>query len=170
MGELAAAIPAGSDGLVFLPYMAGERTPLWDPEAKGVFYGLDFSKTRGHLIRAGMEGVAYSLKHNLEVAEQAGAGVDCLYATGGAANSFLWTQIKADVTGKTIVVPSSDTATTWGAAMLGGVGVGLFDSYEQAVAGSVRHVRRHEPNAENASVYAEQYETYRKIYPALKNI
>ena len=170
LNDLAAAVPAGCDGLVFLPYMAGERTPIWDSEAKGVYYGLDFAKTRGHLIRAGMEGVAYSLRHNLEVARQAGATVECLYATGGAANSLLWTQIKADVTGKTIVVPASDTATTWGAAMLGGVGVGLFESYTQAVAGSVRHIRTHEPNPENASVYAEGYEIYRKLYPALNNM
>ena len=170
LGELAEAVDAGSDGLVFLPYMAGERTPIWDSEAKGVYYGLDFSKTRGHLIRAGMEGVAYSLRHNLEIAEQAGALVDCLYATGGAANSHLWTQIKADVTGKTIIVPASDTATTWGAAMLGGVGVGLFENYQKAVAGSVHHVRRHEPNVKLASVYAEGYGIYRKLYPALKNM
>lgn len=170
LGELAAVVPAGCDGLVFLPYMAGERTPIWDSEAKGVFYGLDFSKTRGHLIRAGMEGVAFSLRHNLEIAEQAGARIDVLCATGGAANSLLWTQIKADVTGKTIVVPASDTATTWGAAVLAGVGAGLFASYEEAVAGSVHHVRRHEPDPKNASVYSERYEIYRKLYPALKNI
>lgn len=170
LGTLAAAVPAGSEGLIFLPYMAGERTPLWDPEAKGVFYGLDFSKTRGHIIRAGMEGVAFSLRHNLEVAEQAGAEVNELCATGGAANSVIWTQIKADVTRKSIVVPASDTATTWGAAILGGIGVGLFDSYEVAVRGSVHHVRRHEPNPANAAIYDERYETYRKLYPALKNI
>ena len=170
LGELAAAVPAGCDGLVFLPYMAGERTPIWDPQAKGVFYGLDFSKTRGHLIRAGMEGVAFSLRHNLEIAELAGARADLLCATGGAANSPLWTQIKADVTGKTITVPASDTATTWGAAMLGGIGVGLFASYEEAVAGSVHHIRRHEPNPHVADVYAERYETYLKLYPALKNM
>ena len=170
LGELAAAVPAGSEGLVFLPYMAGERTPIWDPDAKGVFYGLDFSKTRGHLIRAGMEGVAFSLRHNLEIAEQAGAEVDVLCATGGAANSLLWTQIKADVTGKTILVPSSDTSTTWGAAILAGVGAGVFSSYEEAVAGSVRHVRRHEPNASLADAYDAGYAVYRKLYPALKNM
>ncbi|MBQ7322920.1 MAG: FGGY-family carbohydrate kinase [Clostridia bacterium] len=167
---LAAAVPAGSDGLVVLPYMAGERTPLWDPDAKGIFYGLDFSKTRGHLIRAGLEGVAFSLRHNLEVAEQAGAYVGELCATGGAANSPLWTQIKADVTGKTIVVPASDTATTWGAAILGGIGVGLFASYGEAVRGSVRHVRRHEPNAALSEVYAERYRTYLKLYPATRGV
>lgn len=170
LGELAEAVAPGSDGLVFLPYMAGERTPIWDADAKGVYYGLDFSKTRGHLIRAGMEGVAYSLRHNLEVAAQAGAHADTLCATGGAANSKLWTQIKADVTGKTILVSSSDTATTWGAAILAGIGVGMFGSYKEAVEGSVRYTRRHEPNATNAEVYGERYRVYRALYPALKTI
>ena len=73
LGELAEKVAPGCDGLVFLPYMSGERTPIWDPEAKGVFYGLDFSKTKGHFVRACMEGVAYSLRHNLEVDSQAGA-------------------------------------------------------------------------------------------------
>ena len=111
MNEEAKVIPAGSDGVVFLPYMSGERSPIWDPDAKGVYYGLDFSKKKGHLIRAAMEGTAYALKHNLEAAEEAGAKVEVLKAMGGAANSHLWTQIKSDVTGKTMEVPSSDTAT-----------------------------------------------------------
>ena len=101
MNEEAKVIPAGSDGVVFLPYMSGERSPIWDPDAKGVYYGLDFSKKKGHLIRAAMEGTAYALKHNLEAAEEAGAKVEVLKAMGGAANSHLWTQIKSDVTGKT---------------------------------------------------------------------
>lgn len=101
--------------------MSGERTPIWDPNAKGVYYGLDFSKTKGHFIRAAMEGTAYALKHNLDVAEEAGAKVEVLRAMGGSANSLLWTQIKSDITGKPIVVPSSDTATTLGAVILAGV-------------------------------------------------
>ena len=112
--ELAEKVPAGSDGLIFLPYMSGERSPIWDPNAKGVYYGLDFSKTKGHLIRAAMEGVAYSLKHNLDIGEKTGAKVEELLAMGGSANSLLWTQIKCDVTGKPITVPSSDTGNdTW---------------------------------------------------------
>ena len=114
---------------------------MWDPDAKGVFYGLDFSKTKGHMVRACMEGVAYSLKHNLDVAEEAGAEVKILRAMGGSANSLLWTQIKSDITGKTIVVPSSDTATTLGAAMLAGVAVGMYRDYEEAVALTVAMIR-----------------------------
>ena len=123
LNEIAEAVSAGSEGVVFLPYMSGERSPIWNPYAKGVFYGLDFAKTKGHMVRACMEGVAFSLRHNLEVAEAAGAKAEVLRAMGGSANSFLWTQIKADVTGKAVVVPASDTATTLGAAILAGVGV-----------------------------------------------
>ena len=87
MNEEAESVSAGSDGVVFLPYMSGERSPIWDPDAKGVYYGLDFGKTKGHLIRAAMEGTAYALRHNLEVAEEAGAKAEVLKAMGGAANS-----------------------------------------------------------------------------------
>lgn len=162
-------INKGSDGVVFLPYMSGERSPIWDKNAKGVFYGLDFAKTRAHMIRACFEGVAFSLKHNLEVAEQAGAYVDTLYATGGSANSLLWTQIKADITGKKIVVPSSDTSATMGAAMLAGVGVGIYKDFEDAVEKCVNVVREHKPKADN-DIYTKNYNTYLELYRNLKDL
>lgn len=166
--EEAEKVAPGSDGVVFLPYMSGERSPIWNPDAKGVFYGLDFSKTKGHFIRSAMEGVAYSLKHNLEVAEKAGAKADVLRAMGGSANSLLWTQIKSDITGKPIVVPSSDTATTLGAVILAGVGIGMYENFEEAVEMTVEIKRTHEPNPENAEVYQKNYETYRKLYEQLE--
>jgi len=162
-------INEGSDGVVFLPYMAGERSPIWDKNAKGVFYGLDFSKTRAHMIRACFEGVAFSLKHNVEVAENAGAYVDTLYATGGSANSLLWTQIKADVLGIKIVVPSSDTSATMGAAMLAGVGVGVYMDFEEAVEKCVKVVREHNPK-DNSRVYMKNYDMYLKLYKNLKDL
>lgn len=167
--EEAEAIPSGSDGVVFLPYMAGERSPIWNPDAKGVFYGLDFSKTKGHFIRAAMEGVAYSLRHNLEIAEQAGAKAEVLRAMGGSANSLLWTQIKADITGKPIVVPSSDTATTLGAVILAGVGVGMYESFEEAVELTVKVKRAHEPNVQNQEIYQKNYNIYLELYRQLKD-
>lgn len=167
--EIAKEVAPGSDGLVFLPYMSGERSPIWDPDAKGVFYGLDFSKTKGHFVRAAMEGVALSLKHNLEVAKEAGADVSVLRAMGGSANSLLWTQIKSDVTGKPIVVPSSDTATTLGAAILAGVGIGMYQDFEEAVALTVENKRFHEPNEENFKVYKKSYEIYLELYTQLKD-
>lgn len=170
LNEIAEAVAPGSDGVVFLPYMSGERSPIWNPDAKGVFFGLDFSKTKGHMVRACMEGVALSLKHNLDVAEEAGAKAEVLRAMGGSANSLLWTQIKADVTGKEIVVPASDTATTLGAAILAGVGVGFYESYEEAVALTVKETRRHTPNPANKEVYEKNYETYLKLYESLEGL
>lgn len=168
--EEAEQVPPGSEGLVFLPYMAGERSPIWDPNAKGVFYGLDFGKTKGHLIRSAMEGVAYSLKHNLDIAENAGAYVKELLAIGGCANSALWMQIKSDITGKSLAVPFSDTATTLGAAILAGVGVGMYDDFEDAVAQTVKITRRYEPNKENYGVYQKNYKTYIALYENLKQL
>lgn len=168
LNELAEPIPPGCDGLVFLPYMAGERSPIWNPDAKGVFYGLDFSKTKGHMVRACMEGVALSLRHNLEVAEEAGAKAEVLRSMGGSANSLLWTQIKSDITGKPILVPSSDTATTLGAAILAGVGVGFYKSYEEAVTLTVKTTRLHTPTPEIKPTYDTLYQTYKTLYESLK--
>ena len=168
--EEAEQVASGSDGLVFLPYMSGERSPIWDPNAKGVFYGLDFGKTKGHVIRSCMEGVAYSLKHNLDVAEKAGAYVKELLAVGGSANSALWMQIKSDITGKPLAVPFSDTATTLGAALLAGVGVGVYEDFEDAVAQTVKITRRYEPNMENHKIYEKNYETYLALYENLKDL
>ena len=170
MDEAAAKVPAGSDGLIFLPYMAGERSPIWDPNARGVFYGLDFSKTKGHLIRAALEGTAFALRHNLETANEAGAEVTVLRSMGGAANSALWTQVKADVTGKVIEVPSSDTATALGAIILAGVGAGIFGSFIEAVERTVNVKKVYYPNEKNKEIYDVLYGKYKKLYPALREI
>lgn len=170
LNEIAQETPPGSDGVVFLPYMAGERSPIWDPNAKGVYYGLDFNKTKGHMVRAAMEGVAFSLKHNLDIAEDTGAKVEELRAMGGSANSLLWTQIKSDITGKPIIVPSSDTATTLGAVILAGVGVGVYKDFEEAVHMTVKLTRRHEPDMEKHRLYQKNYETYLELYESLKGL
>lgn len=168
MNQRSQSIAPGCDGLLFLPYMAGERSPIWDSRAKGVWYGLDFSKTRAHLIRACMEGVGYSLRHNLEVAKRAGAKVDKLYAMGGSANSLVWTQIKSDITGYEIDVPSSDKATVLGAALLAGVGAGVYSGFEEAVNKTVSITRTHTPNPDNASCYNNGYKRYLALYEHLK--
>ena len=170
LNEIAEKIAPGSDGVVFLPYMSGERSPIWNPHAKGVFYGLDFAKTKGHMVRACMEGVALSLKHNLDVAKEAGAEVEVLRAMGGSANSILWTQIKSDITGKEVVVPSSDTATTLGAAILAGIGVGMYRDYDEAISLTVKETRRHEPDLSNREVYDKTYETYLNLYKSLESM
>lgn len=167
MSDLAESVPAGSEGVLFLPYMAGERSPIWNPNACGVFFGLDYAKTRAHLIRAVMEGVAYALRHNLEVALEAGTQVGTLRAMGGSANSLVWTQIKADITGRPIEVPASDTATTLGAAILAGVGVGVYADFASAVAQTVAVRRVHRPNEALQAVYAQGYAKYRALYAQL---
>lgn len=153
-------IPAGSDGVIFLPYMAGERSPIWNPDAKGVFYGLSFDKTRAHMIRACLEGVAFSLMHNLQTAKEVGADVKIMNAMGGASNSLLWTQIKADVTGCTIQVPTSDTATTLGAALLAGIGSKVYKDYDEAVNRTIVITRTQTPNMENYEIYSRSMRMY----------
>ena len=170
LDALAEKIPAGSEGIVFLPYLAGERSPIWDSDAQGVYFGLDYSKTRAHMVRALMEGVAYSLRHNLEIAQSLGAAVTTLRATGGSANSRLWTQIKADITGKDIEVPESDLATPLGAALLAGVGVGVYPDFETATARTVHVKRRQKHSAQDALAYWQGYSIYRALYDQLKDI
>jgi xylulokinase len=168
LSRQAQAIPPGSDGLLFLPYMSGERSPIWDANAKGVYFGLDFSKTMAHMARATMEGVAFSLLHNLEAAETAGAQVDALRSVGGAAGSHFWTQMKSDVTGKPIEVPSSGESTALGAAMLAGVAAGLYPNFDEAVRSAVSLIRRHEPDMDIHERYMKSYEIYKDLYPSLK--
>ncbi len=170
LNEAAAAVSPGSDGLIFLPYMSGERTPIWDPKAKGVYYGIDFGKTKGHFIRAAMEGTAFALRHNLETALEAGADVTVMRSVGGAANSRLWTQIKADITGKPIVVPSSDTAAALGAAILAGVGIGMYADFDEAVEMTVRDQAYYEPDQALYEMYGRNYGIYRELYQQLKGI
>ena len=170
MSALAETAEPGSGGVTFLPYMAGERSPIWDPNACGVFFGLNFGVTRAQMIRACMEGVAYSLRHNLETAAEAGARADVLRAMGGSANSRIWTQIKADVTGCGIEVPGSDTATTLGAAMLAGAGTGVWQNFEEAARQTIRVNRTCEPDPAVKEIYDRGYETYRKLYGSLKDL
>jgi xylulokinase len=156
----------GSGGLVFLPYLAGERSPLWDADARGAFLGLTLATDRGALYRAVMEGVAMSLRHNLDVAYEAGANVAELLAIGGATKSPVWMQIKADVTGLPVTVSDSDSATPLGAAMLAALGTGGGD-VDELVDGWVRRAVTYRPDPEVASVYKRLYEVYRGLYRLL---
>lgn len=168
MDTLAASTPCGADGLIFLPYMAGERSPIWDVKAKGVFYGMDYSKNRSHFIRAVMEGVAYSLQHNIKTAEESGCFIDMMHSIGGSANSDIWMQIKADVTNTPISVTSSDTSATLGAAILAGVAVGIYTDFHDAVKNTVSIKKTYTPNQKNHEAYMRCYGKYLEIYGNLK--
>lgn len=162
--------PVGSGGVIFLPYMMGERSPVWDKNAKGVFYGLDFSKTKAHILRSALEGVAYSLRDNLEAAESAGAYADVLYSVGGAANSSLWMQIKSDVTNKKMFVASSDTAGTLGCAILAGIENGYYKSFAEAKQSTVKVTKEYIPNEENHNIYSKYFKIYKELYQNLKEL
>ncbi len=169
MSEEARSIAQGSEGLIFLPYMSGERSPIWDEKAKGVFFGLGYDKSRAHMIRALMEGVAYSLYHNVKTANECGAKIESFQASGGAAKSAVWTQIKADVTGIPVKVSKSDTATTWGAAILAGVGAGVYKDCTHAFEQSEIAAKMYEPDMKMHKKYDHYYKIYLELYDKLKD-
>ena len=169
MSDLASESPPGSNGVIFLPYMSGERSPIWDENAKGVYFGLDYAKSKSDIIRATMEGVAFALLHNIKTAEEADAYIINMNSVGGCANSTVWMQIKSDVTGKPMCVPSSDTATTLGAAMLAGMGVGIYKDYRDAVDSTTIIKATYEPNMKNHDKYQKFYDVYLELYEQLKN-
>src|SRR5256886_13470107 len=163
-------IAPGCDGLFFLPYLQGERTPHLDPWARGGWIGLTASHDRRHLIRAVLEGVAFSLKDCFTILREQGLRLEQVRATGGGAKSPLWRQILADVLGVELVTTNAHEGPAFGAALLAGVASGVYHSIQQACDSSVRIVEHTEPRPEIEQVYARRYETYRALYPALKPI
>lgn len=170
LAQEAEKAPPGSEGLIFLPYMQGERSPHLDPYARGGWIGLTASHTRQHLIRSVMEGVAFSLKDCYAIIKEQGLKLDQVRATGGGAKSVLWRQIIADVLGVELVVTNASEGPAFGAALLAGVASGVYASVQEACAQTIRVSTRTEPRPDVVSVYAQTYETYTALYPALKPI
>jgi xylulokinase len=164
----AANAPAGCEGLVFLPYLTGERTPYPDPNARGTFVGLTLRHDKRHLIRAVLEGVAYSLRDSIELFRDLGIPIQQVRATGGGARSVMWRQVLADVFGTELVTINITDSSAYGAALLAGVGSGVYDSVSQACNAAVKIVDRIEPIAENQGIYNEFYPVYRSLYRSLK--
>ncbi len=164
----ARALPAGSDGIVFLPYLMGERSPVWDGRASGAFVGLSLYHTRGHLYRAVLEGVSYALQHNIAAGALGAGGLeDRLIVVGGAAQSDLWMQIIADITNRPVDTIAENVEAALGAALLAALGVGLVTP-ERAAGGWVTLVRRATPQADAVRTYGRLFEVYTGLYPALK--
>jgi len=163
-------VPPGCDGLFFLPYLQGGRTPHLDPWARGGWIGLTASHDRRHLIRAVLEGVAFSLKDCFAILQEQGLRIEQVRATGGGAKSLLWRQILTDVFGVELVTTNAHEGPAFGAALLAGVASGAYNSIQQACEATVRIVEHTEPRPEIEQVYAKSYETYRALYPALKPI
>ena len=164
----AAESPAGARGLYWLPYLMGERTPHLDASARGGWIGLTAKHTRADLIRALIEGVAYSQKDGLDLVTALGVNVRSVRASGGGARSRLWRQILADVFGKPVVTMASDEGSALGAAILAMVATGEYSSVEEACRAIVRERDIVEPRAEEAKVYLEGHAVYSSLYPALK--
>ena len=161
--------PAGSEGLVFLPYLSGERTPYPDPLARGSFVGLTLRHGRAHMTRAVLEGVAFSMKDCFTLLQGAGLGeVSEVRIAGGGAKGALWRTIVASALNLPMVTVTSSEGAAYGAALLGAVGAGAWSSVEEACDATIAITGRDEPVPEWTKAYADLYPRYRELYPALK--
>ncbi len=168
--ERASSIKLGSDKLFFLPYLAGERHPNTDPNAKGVFYGFYSGHTRDHTLRAVLEGVAYGFRDCLEVMKELKISIKEIRATGGGAKSKLWKKIQVNVNGQTIVGTNTDECgAAYGAAILAGVGVGVYSTVLEACRELVKIHTPLTPDKEEKSLYEKYFRFYQCLYPALKD-
>jgi xylulokinase len=162
--------PAGSDGVLWAPYLMGERTPHLDPNARGALVGLSSTHTRAHVVRAILEGVAYSLRDTLTIFADLKLPTESIRLGGGGARGGLWRQIQADVYGMPVDIVEAEQGPAYGAALLAGVGVGVWSSVDEACDTAVRVATRVQPNSASAAVMNKQYAAYRTLYPALREI
>jgi xylulokinase len=166
--EEAEAWEPGAGGLVFLPYLAGERTPHADPDARGAFTGLELRHDRGALVRAVLEGVAFGLRDCLDLLRALGVDASAARVSGGGTRSRLWLEIVASVLDVPLEVTASEEGSALGAALLGGVAGGMFADVHEAVARCVRVSRVVEPDPAWREAYAGLLPRYRALYPALR--
>jgi xylulokinase len=160
--------PPGAEGLIFLPYLVGERTPHADPDARGAFVGLSIRHDRGALVRAVLEGVAFGLRDSLDLLSELGNRPELGRASGGGAQDELWLRIVASVLELPLERVAVDEGAAFGAAILGGVAAGMWPDVQAAVTATVRPGARTEPVPEWSEIYREQRERYRALYPALR--
>jgi xylulokinase len=164
LGDEAATVPPGSEGIVVLPYFSGERTPIFDVQARGLILGLTVSHTRRHLYRGLLEGVAYGVRHHLDVIGEVGLSPRRLVAVGGGSQSALWMQIVSDVTGQPLECVERPIGPALVGAFLAGYGIGLFDSFTPLAERWVGIGRVVRPDAGAAAVYERYYRVYRRLY------
>jgi xylulokinase len=168
--EPAQAVPPGSEGLLFMPYLTGERTPYPDPLARGGFIGLTVRHGFDHMTRAVLEGVAFGLCDSMVLVREAGLGeIAQVRVSGGGAKSSIWRQILADVMDTELVTVNTTEGACYGAALLAGVGAEIWSSVKEACGQTVKTLTSTQPNPENVKVYESYYQDYRELYPALKD-
>jgi xylulokinase len=163
------SVRPGSDGLFFLPYLSGERTPHADPDARGCFVGITLAHTRGHLIRAIMEGVTYSMRDSLAIIEGLGVPVQQIRASGGGSRSPLWRQIQADVFGRKVVTINTEEGPAYGVALLAAVGAGAFKNVAEACGATIRVVKETGANRAAKAIYDRAFPEYQQLYRSLKD-
>jgi len=166
----AAAVAPGADGVLWAPYLMGERTPHLDPHARAALVGLAANHTRGYVVRAVLEGVAFSLRDTFTIFEEMNVPVHSVRLGGGGARSPVWRQIQADVYGYAVETVEAEEGAAYGAALLAGVGAGVWPSVPDACDAVVRVSSRIDPNPETKQLMDERYRAYRDLYPALKTV
>ena len=164
----AAKVKPGSEGLFFLPYLTGERTPHADPLARGCFIGLTLAHSRGHLARSVMEGVTYALRDSLAIIRDLDVPVNEIRASGGGSKSPLWRQIQADVFGQDVVTINAEQGPAYGVALLAAVGAGAYKNVEEACAATIRVVSRTATSKSAAKAYERGFPVYQRLYQSLK--
>jgi xylulokinase len=164
-------VPPGAEGLFFLPYLAGERTPIMDAQARGAFIGLTLRHDRRYMVRAVMEGVVFALRQGLDLMAGLGVPLERILASGGATRHPLWLQLQADIFNRPVYPSQTQEATARGAALLAGIGAGFYADAQDACRQTV-HFAAHgvQPQPAAAQYYAAAYQTYCQLYPALKTI
>jgi xylulokinase len=167
LNEQAAKVPAGCNGLMFLPYLCGAETPKFNRYARGAFIGMNLQHRKGDFVRAVMEGSTYELKSVMEVFKNAGLPLGTYRFSGGGSRSALWNQIVADVFNVPISNVGTSESTCLGAAMIAAVGVGLYKDYKEAAASMVRITKSWEPQKKNVAIYQEGYEMMQDCYKTL---
>jgi xylulokinase len=170
IADEAAAVPAGCDGVLWAPYLMGERTPHLDPEARAALVGLAANHGRGHIARAIMEGVAFSLRDSFSIFSEMKVPITTIRLGGGGARSKLWRQIQADVYGHSVEVLRAEEGGAFGGALLAGVGAGVWSSVDEACEASVRIEKEIKPDPATVALMDQQYEVFRRVYPALREI
>ena len=169
LSKQAADVSPGSEGLIFLPYMMGERSPIWHTNARGVFFGLSLTTTPAMMFRAVLEGTAFALAHNVEIAKKSGIKIDEIRSIGGGSKSGLWNQIKADVLGMPIAILQDSVGAAVGDAYLAGMGSGLFKDIRSTLKSSVKIESRFQPNNKVHTYYQERYASFRSLYDSVKD-
>jgi xylulokinase len=163
-------IKPGNKGVIFLPYMMGERSPIWHTHARGVFFGLSLATSKGDLIRAILEGTSFALYHNIEVAKSAGIHIHEIRSVGGGTKSTLWNQIKADVLGIPVLIPEASIGAPFGDAILAGMGIGYYRDTGSALKEMVEVKDRYEPDPASHKIYKDLFGIYKALYENLRNV